>query len=224
MRQLIDDSDPYDLGEIEDGNQGWRGALSFMSGPNLSSVYVPGEGCADRPLAMVIGEAPGAQEEIRRRPFVGPSGAAQRDLMAVAHLFTHDTGALGVWPYTGYAANTWLTNVVKFRPPLRNGSRAPLPIEIKAARPWLRHEWVTIGKPRLIIPVGGVALEAVIGRRVSILRAAGKCHWVKSRDGIDMAIWPMVHPAYGLRNPSVQPALEADWERLAAWRERHSDY
>jgi uracil-DNA glycosylase family 4 len=216
MRKPTSDN-PHDLDEIEDGNQGWRGALSPIRGPQLSSIYVPGEGNHRDPLAMVIGEAPGAQEEVRRRPFVGPSGAAQRGLMALAALWVHDIGVASQNQQI-VSANTWLTNVVKFRPPLRDGSRAPLPIEIRAARPWLRHEWVTIGKPRLIIPVGGVALEAVIGRRVSILRAAGKCHWIKSREGITMAVWPMVHPAFGLRNPSVQPLLEKDWEKLNEWR------
>jgi uracil-DNA glycosylase len=212
--------DPYDLGEIEDGNQGWRMDLSGLGGAlHLSSVYVPGEGNHRDPLAMVIGEAPGAQEEIKRRPFVGPSGAVQRDLMALAGLWANDghvTLSGGEkWPAS---SNCWLTNAVHFRPPLRNGSRAPLPIEIKAAREWLRHEWVTVGKPRLIVPIGGVALEAILGKRVSILRAAGKCHWIKSREGLRMAIWPMVHPAFGLRNPAVQPLLEQDWEKLGDCR------
>lgn len=207
----------YDLGEIEDGNQGWRGALSPVSGPQLSSIYVAGEGNARDPVAMVIGEAPGAQEEIKRRPFVGPAGVAQRDLMELAGLYMHSEYA-GNGADHRCLANCWLTNAVHFRPPLRDGSRAPLDIEIKAARMWLRHEWECIGKPRLIIPVGGVALEAVTGKRLSILRAAGKCHWYTNREGVRMAIWPMVHPAFGLRNPGVRPLLEQDWEKLGDWR------
>lgn len=211
MRQI----DWERLGAIEDGNQGWRAALAHDGTghalADLSSVYVPGEG--DNPKAFIIGEAPGAQEEAQRRPFVGPAGVVMRDLMAIAGLFSTPSGC-----GPPYEPNCWLTNVVKFRPP-RN--RTPFPIEIKAARPWLLKEWEAVGSPELIIPVGGTALTAILGKPQSILRAAGKCHKAVSRSGMTLFVWPMVHPAFGLRTPAVQPLLEADWERLAEWRRKH---
>lgn len=180
----------------------------------LGDIYVPGEG-ADDPVAFVIGEAPGATEVMKHRPFVGPAGQAQRDLMAIARLHTEDwqddeRKLYGV-------ANCWLTNVVKFYPPNRNGSRKPLPNEISAARRYLRREWVAVGRPSLIIPVGGVALHAVTGRPTSILRAAGKCHYTTSREGEKLFVWPMVHPSFGLRTPAVRGLIERDWESLAQW-------
>lgn len=208
------------LGDIEDGNHGWRTTLSHPGKGEvtayLSHVYVAGEG--DNPEAFIIGEAPGATEEAKRRPFVGVAGVAMRDLMALAGLYATDTITLAggeSWPVK---PNCWLTNVVKFRPP-RN--RKPTSLEIKAARPFLRQEWEAVGKPALIIPVGGTALEAVLGKPQSILRAAGKCHKATSREGKELFIWPMVHPSFALRTPAVQPLLEADWERLAEWREKH---
>lgn len=205
-----------ELDYVQDGNHGWRAALQDMTDgvkgmSNLSEVYVPGEG--DNPEAFIIGEAPGAQEELLRRPFVGPSGCVMRDLMAIAGLFTTPSGC-----GPPYEPNCWLTNTVKFRPP-RN--RTPTPDEIKASRPWLRAEWVAVGKPRVIVPVGGVALTAVTGKPQSILVAAGKLHKYRSREGIDLCIWPMVHPSYGIRGgASVQAVLEQDWERFADWMKK----
>ena len=207
---LVASIDWDELGRIEDGNHGWRAALQDTTDgvkgmSNLSDVYVSGEG--DNPEAFIFGEAPGAQEELLRRPFVGPSGRVMRDLMAIAGL-----RAGRPWVFKEGPLNCWLTNTVKFRPP-RN--RRPTPLEIKAARPWLSAEWKAVGKPRLIIPVGGVALEAITGRQQSILVAAGKCHNYRSKEGRELFIWPMVHPSYGLRgDPQVQELLEQDWENL----------
>lgn len=180
--------------------------------PELSrSRYVPGEG--DNPQAFIIGEAPGAQEEMKGRPFVGPCKVL-RQLMEFADLYSEHRSLETGEP------NCWLTNVVKFRPP-RN--RAPTETEIKAFRPLLLREWKAVGSPRLIIPIGGVALWAVTGKRMSILKAAGKCHYYSGRNtgkgGPTMAIWPMVHPAFALRQgPAVQELVERDWEKLADWR------
>ena len=203
------------LEQLEDGSQGWR--VAFARGgtghglADLSGVYVPGEG--GNPKAFIIGEAPGAQEETQRRPFVGPAGIAMRDLMAIAGLYSAFT-------HTGGEPNCWLTNVVKFRPP-RN--RTPTPIEIKAARPYLAMEWRAVGKPRVIVPVGGTALTAITGKKQSILIAAGKLHKYRSREGIDLYIWPMVHPSYGIRGgPSVQAVLEKDWETFADWMGKYA--
>jgi|SRR5882762_275659 len=175
---------------------------------DLSNVYVPGEGNLDNPLAMIIGEAPGAQEEIKQRPFVGPAGQVLRDLMAAAELFT------GTTPHFG-DANCWLTNVVKFRPP---GNRTPTLGEIRVFRTYLHTEWTLIGKPSVIIPVGGTALYAVLGKKVSILKTAGRPHKVHSRRSKqDFYVWPMIHPAFGLRNKAVQPLMERDWGKLGEW-------
>lgn len=190
------------LADIEDGNQGWRSAF-----PDLSKTYVAGEG--DNPLAFIVGEAPGAQEEIARRPFVGSAGIVLRDLMDIANLWSTDSSCDPSRP-----ANCWLTNVVKFRPP-RN--RRPTPDEITCARPFLRAEWVAVGMPRLIIPVGGVALTAVTGKNQSIMRLAGRCHPYTSTEGLALFVWPMIHPSYGLRNPAIQPLIESDWDNLAGW-------
>jgi uracil-DNA glycosylase family 4 len=204
------------LDVVEQGAIGKRIAL----GTTLSERYVGGEG--DNPEAFIIGEAPGADEDVKGRPFIGRAGIVLRQLMELANLYSEHRSL-----ETG-APNCWLTNVVKFRPLPRN--RTPVWEEIQAFRPLLKQEWVAVGKPRLIIPVGGVALSAVLGhQRTSILRAAGKCHWYRAHYGhadtlrfTELAVWPMVHPSFALRQKQdrLKELLEQDWERLGEWRHR----
>lgn len=193
------------LGEIEDWNHAWRATLDT----GLSERYVPGEG--DNPRVLLVGEAPGAQEDVALRPFVGPAGRVLRDLMASVGLFT------GLTPHFG-EPNCWLTNLVHFRPP---GNRNPLPNEISVARMGLRDEWEAIGKPRIIVPVGGIALKAIMGRNISITRVSGTVIEQKSNMdggvGKKLFICPMIHPSFGLRQKDIIPLIEKDWDKFAEW-------
>lgn len=186
----------------------WDCGITRADFPDLGTVFVPGEG--ENPLAIIIGEAPGGTEEIRKRPFVGRSGVVLRQLMVTSGLWT------GSAPDMAREGNCWLTNVVKFRPP---GNRTPMWDEVRAFRPLVRREWIGVGKPRIIIPVGGTALKAVSGRQsASILKHAGWVHMVDSKvDGDPLWIWPQLHPAFGLRNKSFQVQMEKDWEAMGEW-------
>ncbi len=160
-----------------------------------NSRYVPGEG-PDEPVAFVVGEAPGAEEDLRQRPFIGPAGLALRQLMRLGNLDP---------------TKCWITNAVKFRPP---GNRKPMSNEIRAFRPLLMGEWKAVGRPSLIIPVGGTAYEAVTGKHGSITNAAGKPLRMTS----GAVVYPMIHPSYGLRgNDKAKERLENDWERFGEW-------
>lgn len=180
----------------------------------LSRVYVSGEG--DNPSVMVVGEAPGATEEIRRRPFVGDSGLILRSLMASARLHTRDWQTEEPKEYG--LANCWLTNVVKFRPP-RN--RTPTLDEVISARHLLHEEWVAIGKPLIVVAVGAVALTAITGKPRSILAVAGSPISHVTKDNDAMSIWPMIHPSMGVREKSVRPVMEKHWEALNKWLWEH---
>jgi uracil-DNA glycosylase family 4 len=209
---MVDDIDWTELDCIADDQCSDAAFAALRNGyayQSTSNGYVSGEG--DNPRAMVIGEAPSAQEAIRGRPFVGPAGNVLRQLMHVAGLHT-GTGK-DIASITN--GNCWLTNTIKFRPP---GNRKPTAEEVSAARPYLLREWQAIGKPRVIVLVGGTALWAITGKEQSILRAAGKMHIAKSNtDGQPLFVWPMVHPTFGLQNPVVQPLLEQDWQKLGEW-------
>lgn len=208
--------DPVKLEWVEQEAHSLRSAFQ-----SLGRVYVPGEG--DNASAFIVGEAPGATEEIMRRPFVGRC-AVLRDLMALASLHTTDLYEDGRDSAPTAGANVWLTNVVKFRPP---NNRNPTTPEIKAFRKLLQDEWQAVGAPPLIIPVGGIALSAIFGKPMSILRAAGKCHYTRSTyTGKELHIWPMVHPSFVIRQPGniqLQDLIEQDWERLGVWR-RHAQH
>lgn len=206
------------LDEVEEGYQHTRDLF-----PRLSTRYVPGEGTYDKPEAFIIGEAPGAQEDIAKRPFIGPAGQVLRQLMELAALRTVDLYEDGRDSAPTAGANCWLTNVVKFRPA---GNATPTPVEIGAFRRFLQEEWHAVGEPNLIVPVGGVALRAVTGKPISILRAAGKCHkYMSAYTGKPLYIWPMVHPSFVMRqkgNDQLQELIEKDWERLGEWRNTHA--
>lgn len=197
------------LDAVEERHHRWRS----LHAPQLSERYVPGEGGPDQdghqPKVFLFGEAPGATEDLKLRPFVGQSGIVLRELMASAGLFT------GFTPHFG-AQNTWITNVIKFRPP---GNRTPDEHMIMTARHLLRAEWKAVGMPQIIIPVGGTALHALLGRKASIIRYAGGLLPIPSVHARPQlhSVWPMVHPRFALSNPKMQPLLEKDWQKLAQW-------
>lgn len=168
--------------------------------PALSrSRFVGGEGPENHPMAFIVGEAPGAVEDMQGRPFVGRSGLVLRQLIRMA----------GLEP-----AQCWLTNVVKFRPPK---NRTPTVSEIKAFRVQLQREWMAVGAPKLMVAVGGVALQAITGRKQSILRAVG----VPQVTNKGVVIYPMIHPRFAFGNEDAQDKLERDWELFGEWRKKN---
>jgi uracil-DNA glycosylase len=170
---------------------------------------VPGIGSYS-PLALVVGEAPGATENARGEPFCGVSGQVLHQLMALAGLSALWRGkqtGLRVIPgcAEGVPPNVWLTNAIKFRPP---GNRTPNIREILAAAPFLRREWVLVGRPRLIVCVGSVAAQAInvdshIPERGALFLLRDRKTWICYQ----------YHPAFGLRKgKAMQERMEAHWE------------
>jgi uracil-DNA glycosylase len=202
-------------------------------------AFVPGFGCR-RPKVLIVGEAPGATENKRLRPFCGPSGQVLAHLMAVAKLHLEEHHAPGC-PGTGTepgkpgcaSANAFVTNVLKYRPP---SNRTPSVPEIMHAREGyrqekmvagfemvrderlaegagsLRREWAALGKPSVIVCVGSVAHAAFHPHNYEgISRWAGKA--VVERKGV--RFFSQFHPAYGLRRgPKVQDDMTEDWRRM----------
>lgn len=138
---------------------------------------------------MLIGEGPGAQEDLAGLPFVGRSGQLLDQLLAAAGLDSQ--------------SDTYVCNVVKCRPP---GNRKPTAAEMAACRPWLEQQ-IALVDPLVIALVGATALEGVLGIRGGITRLRGQ--WQAGEqgglgDGGLRGRWlmPLLHPAYLLRNPS----------------------
>lgn len=139
---------------------------------------VPGVG--DRQADwMMVGEGPGAEEDRRGEPFVGPAGRLLDAMLA----------AIGLKRGEG----VYIANAVKCRPPF---NRTPEPDEITACLPYLERQ-IALVRPRLLVALGRPAAQALLGTDVRINAARGK---VFSRGGIPVVV--TYHPAYLLRNPA----------------------
>lgn len=146
---------------------------------------------------MVIGEAPGRDEDREGRPFVGRAGRLLDRMLAAVGLSRGEA--------TPDRA-VYITNVLPWRPPQ---NRDPMPEEIAMLMPFLtRH--VELAKPDLIVPMGNISCQALLGRR-GITRLRGNWAEVLGRPAL-----PMFHPAYLLRNPHAKRQAWADLLTLQA--------
>jgi uracil-DNA glycosylase len=163
---------------------------------------------------MVVGEAPGAVESTEQRPFCGIAGQVMFQLMGLAGLFARPEWSNGSEDYPEtigeVEANCWATYAVKQRPP---GGRVPSWYEVVRMQPYLRREWAIVGKPRVMVAVGNTAWAAIGKTFDGVSMLAGQ---PMAAPGNRFVV-PMYHPAYGLRNPNLQPKMERDWEYLGEW-------
>lgn len=157
---------------------------------------IPGRGNEVDARIFMVGEAPGAVENTEGKPFVGKSGQVLKSLI-------EDVAEIPDGSY-------FITNTVKYRPP---GNRTPTTGETLAGRDYLRDEWKAVGKPKVLVAIGGVAFAAIGPGFGTISQFAGQ---MMARSG-DTVLWPMFHPAFGLRNQAIRPKMERDWEWFGKW-------
>ena len=156
---------------------------------------VPGVG-DERAGWLFIGEAPGAEEDLRGEPFVGPAGQLLDSILA----------AIGLDRREG----VYITNAVKCRPP---GNRTPEAAEMSACAPYLKRQ-IALIQPRLIVLLGRVAVHAVLGEEGSLASLRGKA--LAYRDGErTIPVLVTYHPAYLLR---TLPDKAKAWEDLCRAR------
>lgn len=147
---------------------------------------------------MIIGEAPGEQEDKRGEPFVGRAGQLlDRMLMAVGLTRAEDSADQQVY----------IANVIKCRPP---GNRNPLPEEVAQCEPYLVRQ-VQLVQPRLILAMGRFAVQSILRSSEPIGKLRGRVH---EYQGVPVVV--TYHPAYLLRNPADK-ALS--WDDLCLARE-----
>ena len=159
-----------------------------------STVFADGNPAA---RVMVIGEAPGREEDLAGRPFVGAAGQLLDRMLAAIGLRRDAPDAL---------ASVYITNVLPWRPP---GNRDPEPAEIAMMRPFLaRH--VELAAPDLIVLMGNSACLAALERR-GILRLRGTWAEAWGRPALQMT-----HPSYLLRTPEAKREAWADLLSLRA--------
>lgn len=131
---------------------------------------------------MMIGEAPGVEEDRQGRPFVGPSGRLLDTMLAT----------IGI-----DRSRAYLTNVVYWRPP---GNRSPSSDEIAACLPYLERQ-IELVAPRVLVSVGGVAAKLLLGVTEGVTRLRGRALEYRMRDGRTIPMIVLFHPAYLLRQP-----------------------
>lgn len=141
---------------------------------------------------MVIGEAPGRDEDREGRPFVGRAGQLLDRMLAAIDL--------------NRAENVYITNVLPWRPPQ---NRDPKPEEIGMLKPFLERH-VALAKPEVLVVMGNISCQAVLGKR-GITRLRGQ--WDQA---MDLPVIPMFHPAYLLRQPQMKRQAWADLLELKA--------
>jgi len=139
---------------------------------------------------MLIGEAPGKNEDLTGEPFVGSAGRFLDELLAHAGLERTDV---------------YITNVVKCRPP---GNRNPAPIEIATCAPFLAEQLRLVG-PRVVVTLGNFATRSVLATDAPITTLRGT---LQSVSGVD--VLPVFHPAAAIYDRAKRDVLAADFELL----------
>lgn len=139
-----------------------------------------------RAQLVFIGEGPGAEEDIQGLPFVGRAGRLLTDWIESLGLRRNDV---------------YICNVIKCRPP---GNRNPEKDEIDTCSPFLVRQLDAI-RPKLICCLGGVALQTLLGKSLSITRARGRFF-----DYRGTKLFATFHPAYILRNPNATRQVQED--------------
>jgi uracil-DNA glycosylase family 4 len=140
---------------------------------------------------MIIGEAPGRDEDLQGRPFVGRAGQLLDRMVAAIGLSRSAPAAEGA---------LYITNILPWRPP---GNRDPEPDEIAMMLPFVRRH-VELAAPDLLVLMGNTPCGALLNRR-GITRMRGE--WTAA---LGLPTLPMLHPAYLLRNPSAKRDAWAD--------------
>ncbi|MYC33344.1 MAG: uracil-DNA glycosylase [Chloroflexi bacterium] len=148
---------------------------------------VPGEGPADAEI-LFIGEGPGFHEDRQGRPFVGPAGNFLEELLQ----------SIGM-----SRDQVYIANMVKCRPP---NNRDPAPSEISACSKYLDRQ-IELINPLLIVTLGRFSMARFLPGQ-SISRARGRLRTVSGRH-----IFPIMHPAAGLRRQEMRAAIEQDFAK-----------
>jgi DNA polymerase len=146
---------------------------------------------------LLIGEAPGKDEDAAGLPFVGRAGKLLDRMLA----------AIGLDRKT----NVYITNVLNWRPP---GNRDPAPEEAATCLPFLRRH-IELVAPEIIVLLGAIAVRHVLGRSDGIMRLRG--NWLEYHVGGRMVpVMPTLHPAYLLRRPVDKRFAWRDLQAISA--------
>jgi uracil-DNA glycosylase family 4 len=147
---------------------------------------------------MLVGEAPGAEEDRQGKPFVGPSGQLLDRMLAAVGLARSDT---------------YITNLIYWRPP---GNRSPTSSELATCLPFLERQ-IELLRPRLLVSVGGVAARVLLDLKDGVGKLRGRKFVYRPADGGEpVPTFVIFHPAYLLRQPLHKRLAWRDMLQLRA--------
>jgi DNA polymerase len=186
------DSKPERLASLRKQAETWAPARQLGT---LRETMVFAVGNPDARL-MLVGEAPGYEEEKRREPFVGPAGKKLDDILKAMGLARNEV---------------YISNIVKFRPATKNqttNNRKPSREEMDACLPFVMGE-IGIVKPACIVALGGTAAEGLLGLSGTVGSMRGTWHEV---EGIPTRV--TYHPSYLLQSGSSHAIKRQLWEDM----------
>lgn len=148
------------------------------------------DGNPEAPL-MLVGEAPGRDEDLEGLPFVGRSGRLlDRILTAIGRDRT----------------SAYIANVIPWRPP---GNREPSPLETEICRPFIERQ-IELAAPKVLVTLGNPSTKLLLKTQTGIMRMRGTWSTYATASGREIPALPTLHPAYLLRNPA---------HKKLAWRD-----
>ena len=178
------------IAELETAIRAFEGCALKRTAKN--TVFA--DGVAGAPV-MVVGEAPGGDEDRLGKPFVGVSG----------QLMDRMFDAIGM----SRARDLYITNILFWRPP---GNRTPTLAEQAICLAFTRRH-IELARPKVLVLAGGTAAKAVLDTTEGIMRLRGKWTSLRLDDGSELPTLPTFHPAYLLRTPASK---RQSWSDLLA--------
>lgn len=177
-----------------------RSAMENATGCDLikaatHTVFSDGNPTAD---VMIVGEAPGADEDRLGQPFVGQSGQLLDTILATIGLNRE---------------LIYIGNIIPWRPP---GNRPPTVAEVTYCLPFIQRH-IELISPKILILLGGVAVKALLNRSDGIMKLRGQILEYSSKSGVTIAAMPTLHPSYIMRSPSQKALVWKDMLTLKAW-------
>jgi uracil-DNA glycosylase len=146
---------------------------------------------------MLVGEAPGRDEDLEGLPFVGRSGQLLDRILA----------AIG-----SDRSSAYIANVIPWRPP---GNRTPTPHETEICRPFIERQ-IELAAPKVLVALGGPSAKLLLGTTEGILRLRGGWRVHRTAEGREIPTMPTLHPAYLLRNPAHKKLAWRDFLEVKA--------
>jgi uracil-DNA glycosylase len=180
------------LAELREIMAAFDGCNLKFTAKNL--VFADGNPEAD---LMLVGEAPGRDEDLEGLPFVGRSGQLLDRMLA----------AIGRDRSSAYIAN-----VIPWRPP---GNRDPSPMETEICRPFIERQ-IELANPKVLMTLGNPSSKLLLQTQTGIMRLRGNWGIHRTPSGLEIATMPTFHPAYLLRNPAHKELAWRDFLEVKA--------